>query len=130
MEKGTAVEVHWVPGHIDVKGNKKTEKAAKKVAELPDTRRYPEHFVSLTNIGRTVTEGKWANARYWFRSRFHIQGPMQGATYDPALETQGSDKEAMDTIAQVSRRHNQLKSAHAVTGAYLLCIGKTESNRS
>lgn len=55
-ERRIVVEVHSVPGHMRVKGNEKVEKAAKAVAKRPDTRMFLERFISLTYVGRTVTE--------------------------------------------------------------------------
>lgn len=62
--RGTTVEVYWVPGHMDVEGNKKANEVVKEAAEAAGTRRYPEQFSSLTHIGRTITERKLKEAKH------------------------------------------------------------------
>lgn len=37
IERGTAMEIQSVPGHISVQGNKKTDQAAKEVMERAGT---------------------------------------------------------------------------------------------
>lgn len=65
----------------------------------------------------------WKKAKHRFRSKLGREGPLQRARYDPALETKGTDKDAMDTAVQMSRRYFQLKTGHVIRGAYLRCIG-------
>lgn len=54
---------------------------------------------------------------------------MQRTRYHPVLKPQSLDEEEIDTVVQVSRRYYQLKLRHAITGAYLHHIGKTERGR-
>lgn len=54
-EQGIVVEIHWVPGHISIAGNKKEDETAKEAAETPGTRGYSEGFGSLAHVGRTNT---------------------------------------------------------------------------
>lgn len=49
------MQVHWVPGHIEVEGNEKAYEAAKVVVKVRGIRGFPERFTSFANIGRTVT---------------------------------------------------------------------------
>lgn len=37
MEHGTALEINWVPGHMEVEGNEKTDKRAKEAPEKAGT---------------------------------------------------------------------------------------------
>lgn len=59
MERGTTVEIHWVPGHMGVEGNKKVGTVAEEAAEKRGTRRYPDRFASLAHVSRTITKRKW-----------------------------------------------------------------------
>lgn len=63
MDRRTAVKIHWVPGHMNVKENKKADEAAKEAAVRPVTRRCTQSFASLTHVGHTVTERKWKKAK-------------------------------------------------------------------
>lgn len=56
VERGITVEVYWVSGHMSVEGTKKTAEAAKEAKERSGTRRCSERFMSLTHVGRTITE--------------------------------------------------------------------------
>lgn len=105
------------------------DQATKEAVEKPSTIRSSDSFASLTDVRRTITERKWREARHWLRIRLDDQGTMQRARYNLVLEVQGPNEEAMDTMTQVSLRYFQLKSGHAVTGAYLHRIGKTDSDR-
>lgn len=58
------VEVYWVKGHIGVEENEKPEEASKDEAERTGTWRCPEQFISLAHIERTISEGKWKEAKH------------------------------------------------------------------
>lgn len=60
------MEIHWVPGHMGIDGNEKTDETAKKVAETNGTRGFPERFTYLSHMECTVTEQKWKEAKHWF----------------------------------------------------------------
>lgn len=47
-----------MPGYIGVEGNERANKVAKAVTEMRDILGFPQRFISLTHIGRTVTERK------------------------------------------------------------------------
>lgn len=83
----TAVEIHWVPGHMGIAGNEKAYEAGKEAAERAGTRLCPEQFASLAHVGWTITQCKLKKAKHWFRSRHDRQDPLQKAKYDPTLET-------------------------------------------
>jgi ribonuclease HI len=60
-ELGYQVEFHWVPGHIEIKGNEIADKTAKEVASYrvqPNIKRLSpdEHFMSLSQINRYTKE--------------------------------------------------------------------------
>lgn len=50
------VDVHWVPGHVGVKGYKRGDRTVKVAAVVMYARRYKEQFISLTHIYQTITE--------------------------------------------------------------------------
>lgn len=120
------VEVHWVPGHKNVERYHRAAQAAKQAAETPNTRGCLELFAFLAQVRGVFTERKWNETRYWFISRSHSHGPIQRVRYNPALEVEELDEKAMDTAAKTAHRYFQLKSMHAVTGVYLLHIGRTD----
>lgn len=57
-EREKEVEIYWLPGHINIEGNKKADKAAKKAMEKSGTQRYPERFTSLHHVGCIISERK------------------------------------------------------------------------
>lgn len=117
------------PGNMGVEGNERADEAAKAAAETLGARRCPERFALLAHINRTITERKWKEARHWFKTKHEAQPYTQRARYDPSLDTQGPDAEALGEAASTARRYFQLKSGHAVTGAFLRRIGKRDSDR-
>lgn len=129
MEHGTAVEIHWVPSHMVVKENEKAEKTAKEAAEKPGTWRCPGRFTSLAQVSYTITERKWKGTNYWFKTKNDRCPPLQRARYDLALESQGTNTEAIKTVALVCRRYFQLKLGDAVIGTYLHRMDKTETDQ-
>lgn len=50
MERGTEVEIYWVPGHMGVEGTEKANEAAKETAERVGTQRCLEQFFSFTHV--------------------------------------------------------------------------------
>lgn len=58
VEQGTMVKIHWVPSYIGVKGNMKSDEAVMETTERISTTRCLERFVSLTHVGRTISEIK------------------------------------------------------------------------
>lgn len=55
-QRGTAVEIHLILGHIDIEENRKLDKAAKEAAEKAGIQGYPERLASLPHVERTITE--------------------------------------------------------------------------
>lgn len=98
-----SVEIYCVPGHMGVEGNEKADEKAKDAAERSGTRRFPERFASLAHVNCTITERKWKEAKHSFKMENNMRPPLQRARYDPALESQGPDIEAMMEPAYVSR---------------------------
>lgn len=62
-EQGTEAEIHSVPGHKAVKGNEKTDEAAKESTEKAGTQRCPERFASLVHTRRIISERKLEEAK-------------------------------------------------------------------
>lgn len=87
-ERGVALEIHWVPGHMSVKGIGSYNEVAKIVAVYRGIREYPEWFTSLAHIRRLVTERKWKEARHWFQSRHESHTHIKRDLNNPKLETQ------------------------------------------
>lgn len=61
------MEVQFVPGHMRVAKNKKTDEAAKEMTKRPGTRKCPERFASLAHVGKPIMELKWKQAKHWFK---------------------------------------------------------------
>lgn len=112
-----------------VEESERADEAVKIAAETRDIRVSPEWFTSLTQIGRTVTERKWKDAKHWFRNRQKSHSHIKRAQYDLVLDTQGLDEEARWRQAQISHRCLQLKSKHALTDTFLKPIGNRVSDR-
>lgn len=118
-----------MPGYISVKGNERAEKAAKEAMEGTDIRRCTETIALIAHDRFTISERKWKDDNHWFREENDRDHPIEIVRYDPALESQGQDTEALKKAAYVSRRYFQQKSGHTITGTYLKYIGKAETDR-
>lgn len=101
---------------MGVERNEGVDKAAKELAEKPGTRRCQERFISLAYVRHRISGRKWKETKYLFRVENDRRPPLNRTLYDPVLESQHSDIEAISTPALVSGRYYQLKSGHAVTG--------------
>lgn len=57
------VEIHWVPVHMSIDENERTDQVAKETAENVGTRRCLERFASLAHAGHTISERIWKKAK-------------------------------------------------------------------
>lgn len=87
VEQRTAVEIHWVPGHMSFEGNEKTDKMFKEVEESTGTRRCLERLASLAYVRRPISGRKWKESRHWLTTENDRHPPLQRPRYVPALES-------------------------------------------
>jgi hypothetical protein len=71
---GHRVEYHWIPGHMDIKGNEIADKAAKEAAAHPitqHTRRIPlqEQFTTISHLNRYAKEKRTEERRQWLQKK-------------------------------------------------------------
>ena len=58
-DKAIQLQLEWVPGHMNIKGNELADKAAKKRTELQHVT--PESYISLAFVKRKIRETGLAN---------------------------------------------------------------------
>ena len=67
QKRGTAVNIYWIAGHVDLEPNEMADKSAKEAVFLDDVRAL-DHYLSLTTIKRKIRQlvnQKWQ--REWNR---------------------------------------------------------------
>ena len=119
------IHILWVPGHTDIEGNERADRAAKDAAKTGMYVR--ERFNSLSHTSRLITECKWNQDREWFRAQHQKRKPESRSTYKLLDKKQTMDKIAAGARKGLASIFYQLKSGHAHTADYLFKIGKSSS---
>jgi hypothetical protein len=115
---GHRVKYHWIPGHMDIKGNEIADKAVKEAAAHPitqHTRRIPlqEQFTTISHLNRYAKEKRTEERRQWLQK---TMAPRLG--YCLSTETK-PDPTAIKTTKRIATRYYQLKIGHEVIGVHL-----------
>lgn len=58
VKRGTALEIHWLLGHMCINRNEKADEADKEATERIGTRMGQEMFASHAHVRRTISEKK------------------------------------------------------------------------
>src|SRR5438034_7350027 len=123
IDRGIEVILQWVPSHIGIEGNERTDKAAKEAAGKPippGTERYS----SFSYITRKIKARKQAETKEWlYKKTYKGENKKRNRTYSLSgplkLDSQVSIAEK-----PLARRFYQLKTGHAITASYLYRIKK------
>jgi hypothetical protein len=128
MSERKIVEYHWVPGHENILGNEKADKAAKEAAAFSvrrGIRRLPpnEQFTTLSHIHRMTKETKTKETNKWLANTL---GERQGYILP---KQQKPDEIAMRALKPMAAKYYQLEIGHAIIGIHLKRINSMNDDR-
>ena len=114
--QGRQPTIQWVPGHAGVEGNEKADQVAKQAASKPPGKGPKE--ISLAFACRARTEAITAQRQRWLTEKLSKRSQQGQRIYRPQKNWQ-LDPTAAAASKHLASRYFQLKSGHAVIGAYL-----------
>ena len=111
-DKAIQLQLEWVPGHMNIKGNELADKAVKRGTELQHVT--PESYISLAFVKRKIREIGLANWNdIWSNST------LKGKHYSQ-FECKSKWKQSAKIVKkQVFSSYFQLKSGHGYFKSYL-----------
>jgi hypothetical protein len=119
-----APEIHWVPGHYGIPGNKDADCHANLARDASGSTVIERPYTWASNRARQISEGRLAAKAMWVadkRSK-HFSYRLNGRV--------GTKRPGpMTSVKSLANRFYQLQCGHAPTRAYLKQFGHREDNK-
>jgi len=111
---GIATEIHWVPGHSGIPGNKEADRQANLARDASGSTVIERPYTTASNRARQISEGRSAAKAEWEADKCskHFSYRLKGKA--------GTKRPIpMTSIKPLAPRFYRLKSGHAPTWVYL-----------
>jgi ribonuclease HI len=120
QDLGIQMQLEWVPGHMNIKGNELADKAAKKGTKIQRT--IAESYISLAFVKRQVKEAALSDwNKMWQDSK------IKGKHYSQFESKPKWNLKARTEKKQIWSTHMQLKLGHGYFRSYLYRLSNYDS---
>jgi hypothetical protein len=124
LAHGIATEIHWVPGHSGIPGNKEADHQANLAQDASGSTVIERPYTLASNRARRISEGRSAAKAKWEADKCsnHFSYRLKGKT--------GTKRPVpMTSVKSLATWFYRLKCRHAPTGVYLKRFGHREDNK-
>ena len=115
---GINTNIHWVPGHSGIPGNKEADRQANLAQDASGNRVLERPYTLASNRARRISKGRSAAKAKWEDDKCskHISYRLKGKT--------GTKRHVpMTSVKSLATRFYRLKCGHVPTGVYLRRFG-------
>ena len=124
LNQGGDVTIRWIPGHKEIEGNERADRAAKDAAA--NGRSQTARWSSLAHVNRKINEARKSDILSWHNTRNEERERQNRSYYTPRLKS-GIDPVLGKAPKKYASRFFQLKVGHGAVGVFLKRIGVVET---
>ena len=124
LAHGIATEIHWVPGHSSIAGNKEADRQANLARDARGDTEIEQLYIPASNRARRIYEG-------WSAAKARWEAVKRSKHFSYRLKGQTGTKRPvpMTSVKSLATWFYRLKCGHAPTGVCLKWFGHREDDK-